>query len=87
MLVRLKLNDDYFLFDPERFADVLVSLQSAKPFVAYPGFTRVESDGKTTHLLLDGTSTSMKNTVLAKIIGLELAKLPAATPSSDGMEP
>lgn len=78
----LQLNGMYFSWDPDRFADVVASLHLATPFVAYPGTTRVKSDGTNVQLSLDGRRTSMTNQDLADILTNEMANQPPS-----GMEP
>ena len=64
----LLINKNYFAWDPDRIADVIVSLDSAKAFIAYPGFTRVESNGQTASLMLDGRTSFLPNRELSALL-------------------
>lgn len=64
----LLVNKLYFSFSPERFADVIASLDEHKPFIAYPDFTRVESNGRMVSLSLDGRTTLLSNQELSILL-------------------
>lgn len=68
MTMLLLINKLYFSFSPERFADVIASLDEHKPFIAYPDFTRVESNGRTVSLSLDGRTTLLPNQELSILL-------------------
>jgi hypothetical protein len=64
----LNLNRHYFSWDTSRIADIIIALDHGNPFIAYPGVTRVESNGSTTTLSLDGHSVVMSNTELSDFL-------------------
>ena len=64
----LLINKLYFSFEPERFPDIVVALDAHKPFIAYSSFTRVESNGRTASLALDGRTTLLPNQELSILL-------------------
>ena len=76
MLLHIKNN--YFSWEPDRLNDVIVSLDSGKAFIAYPGFTRVESNGQTTSVTLDGRTSLLPNRELSALLVAAKKELTAA---------
>lgn len=74
----LLVNKLYFSFSPERFADVIASLDEHKPFIAYPDFTRVESNGRMVSLSLDGRTTLLPNQELSILLARAQKTIAAA---------
>lgn len=78
----LLINKNYFSWDPARIADVIASLDEAKPFIAYPGFTRVESNGQATSVTLDGRTSFLPNRELSALLVNVQKELAAAAPEA-----
>ena len=81
------VNKLYFSFAPERFADIIVSLEEHKPFIAYPDFTRVESNGRTVSLSLDGRTTLLPNQDLKVLLVNAQKTIAGSSPETESFIP
>lgn len=64
----LLINKNYFSWDPSRIADIILELDANKPFIAYPGCTRVESNGLAASVTLDGRTSLLSNRELSALL-------------------
>lgn len=83
----IHINDNNFSWDPARIDDVIVRLDESKPFIAYPGFTRVESNGKSTSVTLDGRTSFIPNRELSALLSAVKKKLDQEAPSDSAPSP
>ena len=63
MLIRV--DGHYFAWEFDRIDGVVAALALGQPFTAYPGSTRVVSDGASSQVSLDGRSVHLPNVALA----------------------
>ena len=66
MLIRI--DGHYFAWEFDRIDGVVAALALGQPFTAYPGSTRVVSDGASSQVSLDGRSVQLPNVALAQVL-------------------